>query len=93
MPSPLGHFAIAYCLSKSTKTLGLPGLIVGSILPDLDILIHYVTRGAVGREALHSVVGAGALGTPVATLVVVFMYPVAVSTAFGLKYEDVKPVC
>ena len=93
MPSPLGHFTIAYCLSKATKRFSLPGLIVGSILPDFDILIHYVTRGTVGREALHSVVGAGVLGTFVATLVVVLVYPVAVSMVFGLKNEDMRPVC
>ncbi len=63
------------------------------MLPDLDILIHHATRGTVGREALHSVVGAGTLGTFITTLVVVLVYPVAVSTVFGLKYEDVKSVC
>ena len=93
MPSPLGHFTIAYSLSKSTKRFSLPGLIVGSIMPDLNILITYVTRGMVGREALHSIVGAGTLGTFLATFVVVLVYPVAVSTIVGLKREDMRAVC
>ncbi len=93
MPSPLGHYTIAYGLSKSTKTFSLPGLIVGSIIPDLNILISYVTRGTVGREALHSIVGVGTLGTFLATLVVVIVYPVVVSTVFGLQREDVRSVC
>lgn len=93
MPSPLGHFTVACIIYKSKKTLSLSGLIIGSIVPDIDTLFYYVTRGYVGRELLHSFVGAGALGTLISTPLVVLFYPLVVSTFFGINKEEVRQVC
>ena len=66
MRSSLGHFAVAYMIHRLKKTLSLPALIVGSIIPDMDSLIYFLTNGsfAMGREWLHSLVGIGTFGTP-----------------------------
>jgi len=95
MPSSLGHFAVAYVVHKLKKTLSLPALIVGSIIPDIDILIYYLTTGnfAMGRELLHSLVGVGILGTLISVPVTVLVYPYIVSAFFGIKREEVKQEC
>jgi len=93
MPSSLGHYTVAYLIYKSKKTLSLPGLIIGSVISDLDILFNYLTRGYLGRELLHSFVGAGILGTLLSTLLTVFFYPLVVSTFFGINKEENRQVC
>ena len=92
MPTPLGHFTIAYIIYKSKKSLSLPALIIGSIIPDIT-LFTFVARGYVGRETLHSLVGAGTIGTLISTLLVVLFYPFIVSTFFGIDKEEVRKVC
>ncbi|UCH01389.1 MAG: DUF4184 family protein [Candidatus Bathyarchaeota archaeon] len=93
MPTPLGHFTIAYIIYTSKKSLSLPALIVGSIIPDIDVFFHYMTRGYVGRELLHSFIGAGVLGTLMSTLLVVLFYPLVTSTFFRLRKEEVRRAC
>jgi len=95
MPSSLGHFAVAYVFHKLKKTLSLPALIVGSIIPDIDILIYYLTTGnfAIGRELLHSLAGVGIFGTLISVLVTVLVYPHIVSVFLGIEKEQVKQEC
>lgn len=93
MPSPLGHFTIAYIIYKSKKSLSLPALIIGSIIPDIDTLFNYMTRGYVGRELLHSFIGVGTLGTLISTLLVVLFYPLVISTFFRLRKGEVRQAC
>jgi len=93
MPSSLGHFAVTYLIYKSKKTLSLPGLIIGSIISDIDILFNYLTRRYMGRGVLHSFVGAGTLGTIVSTVLTVLIYPLAVSAFFGINKGEVRQVC
>lgn len=93
MPTPLGHFTIAHILYKSKKSLSLPALIVGSIISDIDTLFNYVARGYVGRELLHSFIGAGTLGTLISTLLVVLFYPLVLSKFFRISKEEVRQAC
>lgn len=80
---------------KLKKTLSLPALIVGSIIPDIDSLIYFLTTGSfgIGREWLHSLVGAGIFGTLISMLITVLVYPSIVSVFFGIKKEEVKQEC
>jgi len=95
MPSSLGHFAVAYAIHRSRKTLSLPALIVGSVISDIDILIYYLTKEsfAIGRELLHSIVGVATLGTLISVLLTVLLYPKIVSTFFGIDKEEAKQEC
>ena len=93
MPTPLSHFTLGRIIYKSKKTLSLPGLIIGSIIPDMDIVFSQLTGGYVGRELLHSFVGAGTLGTLLSTLLVVLVYPRVISTFFRIDKEEVKRAC
>jgi len=93
MPTPLGHFTIAYVIYKSKKSLSLPALIIGSIIPDIDTIFNLVAKGYVGRETLHSFIGAGTLGTLISTILVVLVYPFVVSTFFRIGKEEVRKAC
>ncbi len=93
MPSPIGHFTVAFLIYKSKKTLSLPALIAGSVVSDLDILIRYLMGGYVGRELLHSFVGAGIFGTICSAFFTVLFYPLIISAFFRIDKEEVGQVC
>ena len=93
MPSPLGHFTVAYIIYKSKKTLSLPALIVGSVISDSDLLLDYLTGGRLGRELLHSFIGGGILGTVASSLLTILFYPLIVSAFFNIDKEEVRQVC
>jgi len=88
------HTAVAYLLNKWQKWLGLPALIVGTMVPDLETpFIWFATGGLSDRLFLHSLLGAAVIGTIVAILLTVFAYPVAVSYVFRLDKEETKEKC
>ena len=95
MPSSISHSTVAYIIHKLNKTLILPALIVGSIVPDIDILIYYLTVGSLnmGRELFHSIVGMATYGTLISVVITVFAYPRIVSTVFRLDKEETKQAC
>ena len=93
MPSPLGHFTVAYLIYKSKKTLSLPALIVGSVISDSDLLLDYLTGGRLGRELLHSFIGGGIFGTVASSLLTVLFYPLIVSALFSIRREDARQAC
>lgn len=95
MPSSLGHFTVAYMVHRLKKTLSLPALIVGSIVPDIDSFIYFLTNGslAVGREWFHSLVGVGTFGTLISMLLTVLIYPRIVSVFFGVDKEEAEQEC
>jgi membrane-bound metal-dependent hydrolase YbcI (DUF457 family) len=36
--TPLGHFSVSYLVGKTSKSISLPAVIIGGILPDIDFL-------------------------------------------------------
>ena len=75
--------------------MNLPGLIVGSMIPDLKIPFIVLIFGVDGpnRLVLHSILGSATLGTLLATIITIKFYPLLVSTLFGVLREKAEDRC
>jgi len=89
------HYCAAYTINKGKRGLVLPALIVGSVIPDLDSFISFVTGGRSGppRGLMHSLLGAVTLDTFLAVLVTILLYPLMVSWILKLEKKEVIEKC
>ena len=95
MPLTPLHYPIAYFIHKLSGKLSLPGLIVGSMIPDLEIPIIILIFGFNGpkRLVLHSLLGSATLGTMLAVIITVKFYPFLASSFFGFDKKEVEVKC
>ena len=75
--------------------MNLPGLIVGSFIPDIEVPILFIFFHGIlpYHLILHSLIGAVTIGTIISTFVTVSLYPILTSKLFGLERVKVKDVC
>ncbi len=95
MPLTPLHYPVAYLLYKLNKHLSLPGLVVGSMFPDLEIpaiILLFRTR-LPHRLVLHSLLGAATVGTALSVIFTVLIYPPLISCFFKIEEEKVKRTC
>jgi len=92
--SPL-HYPIAYFIHKLSKNFSLPGLIVGSMIPDAEIPFLVLIFGNDGPShlVLHSLLGSATLGTMLGLIITIKFYPFLVSYFFGVDREKVESKC
>ena len=95
MPITPLHYPVAWGLSKLDKRLNLPGLIVGSFIPDIEvpILIIFFHGVLPDHFILHSLIGAVTIGAIISTFVTVLLYPILVSLLFGVDRVKLNEVC
>jgi len=89
------HYPVAWGLSKLDKRLSLPGLIVGSFLPDIEVpfLLIFFSGLLPDHLILHSLIGAVTVGTIISIFVTVYLYPILTSWLFHLDKAKIKEVC
>lgn len=89
------HYPVAYVLYKLGGRLSLPGLVVGSMLPDLEIpfIILLLGTEVPNRLVLHSLLGAVTIGTSLSIAVTVLVYPRLTSAIFPIDKLKVKEKC
>ena len=80
---------------KLDKRMNLPGLIVGSFIPDIEVLILFLffNVGIDNHFILHSLVGALTIGTLISILVTIYLYPILASLIFRVDKSKVKEKC
>ncbi|MBN2229411.1 MAG: DUF4184 family protein [Candidatus Thorarchaeota archaeon] len=94
MPITPLHYPFAYLISKTNRKFSLPGLVVGSVIPDIEVPIMWVFFNNLPDHLfLHSLIGAMTVGTLLAIVVTRFLYPVIISSTFNLPKEDLAEVC
>jgi membrane-bound metal-dependent hydrolase YbcI (DUF457 family) len=94
MPITPLHYPLAFGLSKTNKRLLLPGVIVGSVIPDIEVPLMWVFFPSLPDHLfLHSLVGAVTVGTLLAVLVTWLLYPPIISSLFRVDKNDLKDVC
>ncbi len=95
MPLTPLHHPLAYLIYKLDKRLSLPGLIVGCMFPDLEIPFILLLLGTQvpNRMILHSLVGSVTIGTFLAVIVTIRIYPYLVSRLFNFDKEKVESKC
>jgi membrane-bound metal-dependent hydrolase YbcI (DUF457 family) len=89
------HYPIANIISRldGKLSLSLPALIVGSMVPDLEVPFVYLLTGTQDRLVLHSLIGALTLGTIISLAFTVLIYPRLMSAVFPIDREKVKEKC
>jgi hypothetical protein len=94
MPFTPLHYPAGYILSKTNKRLSLPGLIVGSVIPDIEVPILRVFFPGVWDHLLfHSLLGVFTVCTLLAVVVTRFIYPPIISRIFGVDRGELDDVC
>lgn len=95
MPVTPLHYPLAWMISKTNRRLSLPGLVVGSVIPDIEvpILWFFFTGVLPDHLVLHSLVGGLFLGTALAIVGTTLFYPLIVSTIFRVDKDALKEAC
>ena len=96
MPITPFHYPVAYIIYKIRKAkLSLPALIVGAMLPDLEIPIMFLLFGPQEPErmVLHSLIGGMTVGTIIGVAITVIIYPQLTSAIFPINKLRVKEKC
>jgi len=78
-----------------TSSLILPALIVGAMVPDLEVPFIYYLSGTwqQDRMVLHSLIGGLTLGTLISVAITVFLYTPLVSKIFPINKQRLKHRC
>jgi len=89
------HYPIAKILHKldGKVSLSLPALIVGSMVPDLEVPFVLLFTGTQDRLVLHSLIGGMTLGTIISIALAVLIYPRLTSAIFPIKKAKVREKC
>ncbi len=90
------HIPIANILAKLNGkiSLSLPAIIVGSMVPDLEIaFIPFLTGGTQDRLVLHSIIGGLTFGTVISIALTVLLYTPVTSAIFPINKSQVKAKC
>ena len=94
MPFTPLHYPVGYGLSKVDRRLSFPGLIVGSVIPDIEVpVLFFFFPNLLDHLVLHSLVGVLTLGTLIAVLVTRSLYPPIISAFFGVDRERLDNAC
>ena len=95
MPLTIFHHPIAYFIYRLDKRLSLPGLVVGCMIPDIEIPIAILLFGFqnANRLVLHSLLGAATIGTFIVLIITIQVYPSLVSYFFRVDKKKVKQKC
>ncbi len=91
------HYPLAKIIHLIDRkaSLILPALIVGSMVPDLEVPFVYFWSGTWGQDrmVLHSLIGGLTLGTFITVIITRLIYPRLVSAIFSINKERVKKKC
>ena len=94
MPITPLHYPFAFLISKSDKRLSLPALVVGSVMPDIEVPLMWIFFNTLPDHLfLHSLIGAATVGTLLTVLVTRFLYAPLISTIFGVDKAELNEVC
>ncbi len=95
MPVTPFHYPIAKILHQlgGKINLSLPALIVGSMVPDLEIPFISLLSQTQDRLILHSLIGGLTLGTAIAVLLTTLVYAPLVGVFFQVNKERLKQKC
>ena len=75
--------------------MNLPGLIVGCMLPDLEIPFIFLFLGSdvPNRMILHSLLGSTTVGTIIGVILTIRIYPILLNKIFNIDKKRIKIKC
>ena len=93
MPITPLHYPFVYLISKISRKFSLPGLIVGSVIPDIEVPIMWIFFTSFPDHLfLHSLVGALTIGTLLTMVVTSFLYPQIITFVFKFEKDELNQV-
>ncbi len=94
MPATPFHYPFAFLISKIDRRLSLPALVVGSVIPDIEVpLMRIFFSDLPDHLFFHSLIGAVTVGTILAVIVTWILYAPIISTLFCVDRERLNKVC
>lgn len=75
--------------------MNLPGLIVGCILPDLEIpfIFLFLESDVPNRMILHSLLGSATIGTFIGVIITIQIYPILLNKIFNMDKKRIQTKC
>jgi len=95
MPFTPLHYPYAWMISRLDKRLPLPALIIGAVIPDIEVPFLIIFFGGVLPDhfILHSLIGALSIGLVLSLLIMRYIYPVIISAIFGVEKKQLIERC
>ena len=94
MPANFLHTVFPYLINKWKTQFNLPALLVGSIIPDIEIIpLYYFSNGKIDRLIFHSLIGALIFGSLITIVLVMIFYPFFISLIFKIRISEIKEKC
>ena len=95
MPFTPLHYPYAWIISRFDKRLPLPAIIIGAIIPDIEVpfLILFFSGALPDHYILHSLVGALSIGLVLSLIIMKYIYPPIISTIFGIDKNKLTEKC
>jgi hypothetical protein len=94
MPATPLHYTLAFLVSKTDRRLSLPGLVVGSVIPDIEVpIMQLLFAGLPDHLFLHSLIGAITIGTLVTVIITRYLHPLIISLVFRIERNKLNRVC
>lgn len=94
MPVTPLHYPFAFMISKTDKRLSLPALVVGSVMPDIEVPIMWIFFSSLpDHQFLHTLIGAATLVTLLSVLVTRFLYAPIMSLFFSIDRAELNEAC
>ena len=95
MPFTPLHYPYAWMISRLDKRLPLPALIIGAVIPDIEVpfLIIFFRGVLPDHFILHSLIGSLSIGLVLSLLVMRYIYPVIISAIFGVDKKRLVERC
>jgi membrane-bound metal-dependent hydrolase YbcI (DUF457 family) len=89
------HYPIAYVIYKLGGKLSLPAVIVGLMVPDMEIPFIVLLLGTEipHRLVLHSLPGTVTAGTILSVAIIIFVNPWLISALLPIDKRKVKEKC
>jgi len=94
MPVTPLHYPFAFLIKKTGRNLSLPALVVGSVIPDIEVPIMWMFFSNLRDHfILHSLVGALTIGTFLAVLITRYLYAPIISKIFKVDRKALNELC
>ncbi|MCF2137378.1 MAG: DUF4184 family protein [Candidatus Thorarchaeota archaeon] len=94
MPLTPLHYPAAYIMKRAFRRLPLPALVVGAVIPDVEVPILVIFFPSLPDHLLlHSLIGAFTIGLLLAVIVTRYLYTPIITTIFKVDRNDLSEQC
>jgi hypothetical protein len=95
MPITPLHYPYAWLISRLDKRLPLPALIIGAVVPDIEVPFLEIFFDGIlpDHYILHSLIGSLSIGLLITLVTLRYIYPYIMSNIFGIDKTEMVERC